>query len=160
MLLRILVEASRARRGVEVGAATGFGAMHMGLGFERTGGKLISVEIDPRFARATRENIAQMGLDQTCSVAEGDALQILPKLQGQFDFVFIDAAKRDYYKYLKAIEPKLTAGAIVVADNVIVSARHMQDYLDYVQSSPAYHTVILRASMEKNDGMAVSYKLK
>ena len=79
---------------------------------------------------------------------------------GPIDFVFIDAVKQDYFKYLKLIEPKLSPGAVVVADNVIQSARAMKDYLDYVQTSPDYDTVIIRSSMEKNDGMAISYRIR
>lgn len=160
MMLRILIEARGAQRGIEVGAASGFGAINMGIGFERTGGKLTSVEIDPKRAEVTRQNLAQVGLEKTCSVIEGDALKVLPGLPGEFDFIFIDAHKPDYLKYLKAVEGKLRKGAVVVADNVIVSARAMADYLDYVQNSPDYETVIIRSSMEKNDGMAISYKLK
>lgn len=160
MLLRILIEARGAKRGIEVGAASGFGAINMGIGFERTGGRLVSVEIDPRRAEETRQNLAKVGLEKTCSVITGDALKVLPGLEGEFDFIFIDAAKPDYLKYLKAVEGKLRKGSVVVADNVIVSARAMADYLDYVQNSPGYETVIIRSSMEKNDGMAVSYKLQ
>ncbi len=158
MMLRILVQTRGARRGVEVGSATGYGALHMGVGFERTGGQLITIDIDPDMVRACRENIRRAGLEKTVTVVEGDALQVLPRLEGEFDFVFIDAAKQDYLKYLKAIEPRLKAGAVVVADNVIQFARQMQDYLDYVERGGAYETVIVRASLEKNDGMAISYK--
>jgi predicted O-methyltransferase YrrM len=58
------------------------------------------------------------------------------------------------------LEPKLKPGAVVVADNVIKSAKAMEDFLDYMQNSPDYDTVIIRASMEKNDGMSVSYKIR
>jgi predicted O-methyltransferase YrrM len=58
------------------------------------------------------------------------------------------------------MEPKLKPGSVIVADNVIRSERAMKDFLDYVQTSPDYDTVIIRASMEKNDGISVSYKIK
>ncbi len=160
MMLRILVEASRAKRGIEVGAATGFGAVNMGIAFERTGGHLFTLEIDPKMAAATRENLKKVGLETVVTCVEGDALETLPKLEGQFDFIFIDALKRDYLKYLKAVEAKLTIGAVIVADNVIQSAREMKDYLDYVQNNPNFDTVIIRSSMDKNDGMAISYKIR
>jgi predicted O-methyltransferase YrrM len=160
MMLRILVESKGARRGVEVGAASGYGAINMGIGFERNGGHLYSLEIDPQHVAETRANLEKVGLERTVTVIEGDALKTLGTLDGQFDFIFIDALKRDYYKYLKLIEPKLKPGTVVVADNVIVSERWMKDYLEYVQTSPMYETVIIRSSMEKNDGMAVSYKLR
>lgn len=159
-MLRILVEAGRCKRGVEVGSATGFGAINMGLGFERNGGQLFTLDIDPKMIQATRENVAAMGLENVVTAIEGDALKSLAELPGEFDFVFIDALKKDYLKYLKLLEPKLKAGAIVVADNVIRSEKQMKDYLEYVQTSPNYDTVIIRASMEKNDGMAISYKLR
>lgn len=159
-MLRILVESARCKRGLEVGSATGFGAINMGLGFERNGGQLITVDIDPKMIQATRENVTAMGLDKTVTAIEGDALATLPTLKGDFDFMFIDAVKQDYLKYLQLMEPKLKAGAVIVADNVIRSERQMKDYLEYVQTSANYDTVIIRASMEKNDGMAISYKLR
>jgi predicted O-methyltransferase YrrM len=160
MMLRILIESRNAKRGVEVGVAAGYGAINMGIGFERTGGRLYSIEIDPRRAEESRQNVAKVGLEKTVTVITGDALKVLPTLEGEYDFIFIDALKSDYFKYFKAIEPKLKPGAVVVADNVIVSARAMADFLSYVQTSPNYETVIIRASMEKNDGMSVSYKLR
>jgi len=124
MLLRILARASKAKRGVEVGSATGYGAINMGLAFEANGGRLYTIDIDPDMVRKCREN------------------------------------KRDYFKYFKAIEPKLTKGAVIVADNVIRSARQMQDFLSYFKGNEDYEMVIVRASMEKHDGMAVIYKLR
>jgi predicted O-methyltransferase YrrM len=160
MMLRILVETGRYKRGIEVGSATGFGAINMGIAFERMGGHLYTLEIDPQMARKCRANLRKVGLQNTVTCIEGDALKTLPTLEGEFDFVFIDALKSDYMKYLKLIEHKLKPGAVIVGDNVIRSARAMRDFLDYVQNSPNYDTVIIRASMEKNDGMSISYKIK
>ncbi len=160
MMLRILVESSGAKRGIEVGSATGFGAINMGIAFERTGGHLYTLEIDPEMVKVCRENLKKVGLENVVTCIEGDALKTLSELEGQFDFVFIDALKQDYFKYLKLIEPKLKAGAVIVGDNVIRSKDAMKDFLDYIQTSPDYDTVIIRASMEKKDGMSISYKIK
>ena len=160
MMLRILVEARGAKRGVEVGSATGFGAINMGIAFERTGGHLYTLDIDPRMIRATRENLEKVGLEDVVTVIESDALQMLPTIEGPVDFVFLDALKRDYFKYFKLLEPKLKPGAVIVADNVIQSEREMKDFLDFIQNSPDYDTVIIRASMEKGDGMSISYKIR
>ena len=160
MMLRILVESSGAKRGIEVGSASGFGAVNMGIAFERTGGHLYTLEIDPKSAQVCRDNLQKVGLENIVTCIEGDALKTLPTLEGEFDFVFIDALKKDYLKYFKLIEPKLKPGAVVVADNVIRSARAMKDFLDYIQNSPDYDTVTIRASMEKNDGMTISYKIR
>jgi predicted O-methyltransferase YrrM len=160
MMLRILVESSGAKRGVEVGSASGFGAINMGIAFERTGGHLWTLDINPAAVKETRENLEKVGLENVVTCVEGDALKTLPDIEGPIDFVFIDALKQDYLKYLKILEPKLKAGAVVVADNVIQSARAMKDFLDYVQTSPDYDTVIIRSSMDKNDGMSISYKIR
>jgi caffeoyl-CoA O-methyltransferase len=160
MLLRILVESRRAKNGVEVGTNTGYGAISMGIAFERTGGRLTTIEMDPRMAAAARSHLTNVGLGEVVTVVEGDALIELAALQGTYDFVFIDAAKPDYLRYLKALEPKLEPGAVVVADNVIDYAPQMPDFLEYIQSSPLYDTQIVRASMQKNDGMSVSYKVR
>lgn len=160
MMLRILVESARLKRGVEVGSATGFGAINMGIAFERTGGHLYTLEIDPQMAEACRENLKKVGLEKIVTCIEGDALKTMPELKGQFDFLFIDARKQDYMKYLKIIEPNLKPGSVIVADNVIRSERAMKDFLEYIKTSPDYDTVIIRASMEKNDGMSISYKIR
>ena len=160
MMLRILVESRGAKRGVEVGSASGFGAINMGIAFERTGGRLDTLEIDPERVRQTRENLKAVGLDKVVTVIEGDALRTLANLEGGIDFLFLDALKKDYLKYLKLVEAKLTKGAVIVADNVIVSQKAMADYLEYVQKNPAYETVTIRCSDEKGDGMTVTYKVR
>jgi predicted O-methyltransferase YrrM len=63
-------------------------------------------------------------------------------------------------KCSKILEPALVKNTVVGGDNVIRSARAMKDFLDYIQTRPDYDTVIIRASMEKNDGMSVSYKIR
>jgi len=160
MLLRILVEASGAKRGVEVGSYKGFGAMNMGIAFERTGGRLTTLEIDPDTAEICRENLRKVGLQDTVTCITGDALKVLPTLEGKYDFLFIDAKKSDYMRYFKAMEPKLVPGAVIVADNSIRAAKAMKDFLDYLAESPDYDVVTIRASMEKNDGMTVAYKIR
>ena len=159
-MLRILVECSGAKNGVEVGTATGYGALRHGTGLRAQRRTPATIDIDPKMVKIARDNIDKMKLGKTVTVVEGDALKVMPALEGQYDFVFIDAVKRDYLKYLKAIEPKLKPGEVIVADNVIKSAKEMPDFLEAVQNSPNYHTVIIRASEEKGDGMAVIYKVK
>lgn len=158
MMLRVLIQNGNLKRGIEVGVALGYGAIHMGIAFERTKGTLTSIEIDPQRAETARQNITKVGLEKTVNVVAGDALAVLPKLEGQYDFIYIDANKPDYLKYMKAIEPKLRKGAVVVADNVIVSARAMADFLEYMRTSPDYDAVTVRASDEKRDGMLIAYK--
>jgi len=160
MMLRILVQAARCRRGIEVGTATGYGAIVMGVAFERTGGELTTIDIDPRMVKIAQEHIQNMGLEKTVKVVEGDALKVLPELEGEYDFLFIDARKQDYLRYFKAVEAKLKTGAVIVADNVIQSKNAMQDFLDYFKDNPDYDALTVICSDEKGDGMMVIYKVK
>jgi caffeoyl-CoA O-methyltransferase len=153
--LRILIESSRAKSGLEIGVATGYGAIVMGLGFERNKGHLTGIDMDAKMVTAARANIKKMDLQETVTVMKGAALKVIPKLDSSFDFVFIDALKKEYLQYFLAVEPKLKPKAIVVADNVIQHAESMQDFLDFIQTNPKYHSVIIRASDEKQDGMMV-----
>jgi predicted O-methyltransferase YrrM len=157
-LLRILIESSKLKNGLEIGVATGYGAIVMGLGFERNGGHLTSVDSDGEMVKTARANIRKMRLQEVVTVVKGVALKTIPQLDGPFDFVFIDAAKEEYLGYLRAVEPKLKARAVIVADNVIQCADRMPDFLEAVQNDPRYQTVIIRASEEKGDGMMVIYK--
>jgi caffeoyl-CoA O-methyltransferase len=156
--LRILIESSRARNGLEIGVATGYGAIVMGLGFERNRGQLTSIDIDAQMVATARGNVKKMQLHKTVSVVKGAALKVIPKLAGPFDFVFIDAWKQEYLGYLRAVEPKLKPRAIIVADNVIQFADEMQDFFDAVRSDPKCQSVVVRPSEEKHDGMMVIYR--
>jgi len=159
--LRIMVKTMNAQRGVEIGSANGFGAIHMGMGFEFTGGHLTTIDIDPSMVRQCRANIKATGLEKTVACIEGDALAVIAKLDGPFDFVFIDAVKRDYFKYFKALEPKLTPQAVIIADNAIRAASAMQDFLSAMERHPDYDMVVIQASWrDKKDGMAVIHKKK
>ena len=156
LFLRILIQGTRAQRGLEVGSANGYGAIHMGIGFERNDGTLVTLDVDPTMVRQCRANVAKTKLDEVVSCVEGDALKMIPTLKGPFDFVFIDARKEDYLRYLKAVEPRLAPGAVIVGHNAIAFAGAMQDYLGYVETGGDYDTVIVRTN--DRDGMAVSYR--
>ena len=159
-LLRILIESTKVKNGLEIGVATGYGAIVMGLGFERNGGYLTSIDPDAQMVKTARTNIRKMELQNVATVVKGDALKVIPKLDGPFDFVFIDALKQDYLRYLRAVEPKLKARAVIVADNVVKQAHAMRDFLDAMREDAKYQKVIVRASDEKGDGMMLLYKAK
>lgn len=157
--LRIMIVAAQCKRGVEVGTATGYGALLMGMAFERTGGHLFTIDIDPKMVAAAREHIEKMDLTDSVTVLEGDALKVMPELEGKYDFVFIDALKKDYFNYFKAIAPKLQPGAVIIADNVIRFKDEMKDFLDFMENDPHFDMQIIQCSEEKGDGMAVIVKL-
>ncbi len=145
-------------RGIEIGSANGFGAIYMGMAFEQNEGQLYTIEIDPKMVDACRNNINKTGLKETVTCLKGDALKVIPGLEGKFDFVFIDAQKSDYLKYFKAVEEKLADQAIIIADNVIKYENAMRGFLEEMQSRDNFEMVVIQASNAKEDGMAIIYK--
>jgi predicted O-methyltransferase YrrM len=160
MLLRILIEAKGAKCGVEVGSFNGYGTINMGIAFEHTCGKLTTIEVDPTLAAQTRENVIRCELQDTVDAIQGDALRVLPDIKGPIDFVFLDAAKEQYFDYFKALQANLASGALLVADNAVLSREKMRDFLEYIENSPDWEIVVIRASSEKGDGMAICRNIK
>ena len=155
---RILVDLIRRnnpKRVLEVGTLVGYSAILMGreLGSDA---EFITIEIDEDEAEEARENIAKAGIKARVEVLVGDALKVLPKIDGPFDFVFLDAEKDEYLEYLKLVEPKIHRGTVIVADNAGASAWAMRDYLNYVRNSGRYESRFIKVGW---DGMEVSIKL-
>ncbi len=153
--LRTLVLAAGAKRVLEVGGASGYSAIWMGLGLRETGGTLVTIEYDAERAAALKANIAAAHLDDIVTVVAGDALQELPKLDGPFDVVFIDAWKPDYQRYFELTLPKLRQGGLLLAHNVVNKGDEMPEFLETIRTSPDVVTSIVRAG---DEGISVSVK--
>ncbi len=153
--LRVLVGASRATHALEIGAASGYSAIWMGLGLRPRGGRLVTIEYDRQRAREAAENVRRAGLTDVVQVISGDAFAEIPKLGGTFDFVFLDAWKRDYKRFFDAVFPRLEPGGVFVAHNVVNKRNEMGDFLEVITTHPSLWTTIVSPSGE---GMSVSYR--
>jgi caffeoyl-CoA O-methyltransferase len=153
--LRLMVASSRATRALEIGAASGYSAIWIGLGLRETGGKLITIEYDAERAREAKANVHRAGLDDVVTVVSGDAFKEIPKVQGPVDFVFLDAWKPDYRKFLELVYPRLTKGGLFLAHNVINKRDEMKDFLAAIEKNPDLFTTIVAPSGE---GVSVSWK--
>jgi caffeoyl-CoA O-methyltransferase len=151
--LRVMVASTGARRALEIGAADGYSAIWIGLGLRQTGGRLTTIEFDPTHARAAADNIRRAGLDDIVTVISGDAFEQIPRLAGPFDFVFLDAWKRDYKRFLDLMLPRMQPGGVFLGHNVVNKQDEMRDFLDAIQTSPRLFTAIVKPG---NEGMSVT----
>jgi predicted O-methyltransferase YrrM len=136
-VLRRLLAKHGCRRGVEVGSLFGYSAILVAGHMPRTG-RLTCIENNDYLAKFVSSNAEKAGLKRNISVVVGDALRVLPLLSGRVDFVLIDAKKEDYLDYLRAIEPRLVKGALVVADNTGIYRREVNAYLAHVRVGGRY----------------------
>ena len=155
--LRVMIVSSGARRVLEIGGAYGYSAIWMGLALRQTGGRLTSIEYEASRARLAAEHVRAAGLSDIVTVVPGDAFAEIPKLQGTFDFVFLDAWKRDYKRFLDVMLPRLTPRGLFLAHNVVNKQAEMHDFLEAIRSDPRLATSIVTPSGE---GMSVSVKLR
>jgi len=153
--LRLLVATGHTQRALEIGGASGYSAIWIGLGLRETGGRLVTVEYDPARAKEAAANVAKAGFSDIVQVVSGDAFKEIPKLQGQFDFVFLDAWKRDYQRFFDLVFPRMPKGSLFVAHNVINKRGEMADFLHTVETRPDLFTTIVAPAGE---GVSVSWK--
>jgi predicted O-methyltransferase YrrM len=153
--LRVLIASSGSRRALEIGGASGYSAIWMGMALRDTGGRLVTIEYDPVRAKELADNIRRAGLGDVVQVVAGDAFEQIPKVQGTFDFVFLDAWKRDYKRFFELVYPRLDKGGLFVAHNVVNKRDELGEFLDVVQQHPSLWTTIVSPSGE---GMSVSLR--
>ena len=153
--LRVMIASSGARRALEIGGANGYSAIWIALGLRQTGGHLTSIEYDPARAKAAAENVRKAGLSDVVTVVAGDAFKEIPKLQGTFDFVFLDAWKRDYKRFLDLVFPRLDPHGLFLAHNVVNKKNEMTDFLAAIQNDPRMFTSIVTPSGE---GISITVK--
>lgn len=143
-------------RALEIGTSTGHSGIWMAWALSKTGGRLITIDIDEGRHREARKNFETAGLAPIIDARLADAHDLVPKLDGPFDVVFIDADKDWYTNYAKAVLPKLTVGGSLAAHNVSPRGGRRQmtgDYYDYIASLASLQTSF-------SAGVLVSRKLR
>lgn len=154
-LLYDLVVERGFTRALEVGTSTGHSAIWIAWALSKTGGTLTTIEIDEGRYREALQNFAEAGVSEYIDARLADAHELVPELEGPYDFVFVDADKNWYTRYFQLLLPKLTADACFTAHNVSGRARGMGGFLDELERTPGLRTEIVRAS---RSGVSVSCK--
>jgi predicted O-methyltransferase YrrM len=149
------IRKAKPKRVLEVGTLIGYSAILMGKELDRNA-QIITIEIHAEEVKVAEENIREAETPAKIEVITGNAIQVIPRLECAFDFVFIDAEKSEYLAYLQLAEDKLHRGTVIVADNAGIFANKMADYLDYVRSSGKYRSRYVPMGM---DGLEITVKL-
>jgi predicted O-methyltransferase YrrM len=115
--LRLVAAMNGTKHALEIGGAQGYSAIWIGLALMTTGGHLTSIEFDPARAKEEAENIRRAGLSDVVTVVPGDAFKKIPGVSGTFDFVFLDAWKRDYKRFFDLVWPRVDKGGVFLASH-------------------------------------------
>jgi caffeoyl-CoA O-methyltransferase len=156
-LLHDLVVKGGYKRALEIGTSTGRSGIWIASALAKTGGKLTTIDIDEGRHRQAVRNFQDAGVSGLIDARLADAHDLVPKLDGPFDFVFVDADKEWYTNYAKAVIPKLAVGGCLAAHNVYPGrgwrgGGMTGDYYQYVSGLPFMETTVTPG------GVAISYK--
>lgn len=117
-LLAMFSKMIRPASVLEIGTYTGYSAICLARGLQ-PGGKLITIDMNDELEPLARKYFARSGLSEAIDMRIGNALEILPKLDGPFDLVFLDADKRQYAEYYTRVIEKVGSGGWIIADNIL-----------------------------------------
>ena len=143
------------KSGLEIGTSTGHSTIWMAWAMSKTGGKVITIEVDEGRHKTAVENIKKAGLSEFVDSRRADAHQLVKDIPGPFDFVFSDADKGWYTQYFKDTDPKLKVGGCFTAHNIANTTGGADEFLKYIQKLPNYTTTVNTAS---SSGISISYK--
>jgi len=152
-LLYDIIVQNNYKTAVEIGTSTGHSGVWIAWALSKTGGKLITIEIDERRHKEALANFEEAGVAEYVEAILGDAHKIVPALEGPVDFVFSDADKDWYINYFKALDPKLVVGGCFTTHNISQRGSN-SNYYNYVNSLPNYKTSL----DTRGGGLAISYK--
>lgn len=165
-LLNLLVKLHKPKRILEIGAAIGYSTLWLARDLK---GELVTIELNEASAREAQDNFDTLGYDNI-KLLTGNALEILPTLEGKFDFIFIDAAKGQYPNFLEESLRLINDGGLIIADDVLFKGmiaddrfyhprystltRRLREYVDTIMDHPLLDSSIIPLG----DGLAISIK--
>jgi predicted O-methyltransferase YrrM len=153
-LLYALIRAARPSTVVEFGTSFGISTIHLAAAVrDNDAGHVISTELNAAKAARARANLAEASLSDWVTILEGDARQTLATVDAPVGFVLLDGWKDLYLPVLRLLEPRLTAGALILADDTISQAEQMTDYLTYVRDPAHGYLSIL---FPESDGLEIT----
>lgn len=168
IFLHLLTKITNAKKILEVGCNIGYSAMWFATALGDDG-HLDTLELDPEIAKQAQEYFNEAGVDKKVTIHIGSAIETIPQMGGEYDILFIDAAKQQYKNYVELALPKLKKGALILVDNVLWSGKvareaepddkitkALKSFNEYFSNHPDIETTILTIG----DGLALGIKNK
>ncbi|MHC4582227.1 MAG: O-methyltransferase [Planctomycetota bacterium] len=140
-LLRLLAQSMNAKNVVEIGTSTGYSGIWFGMALQKTGGKLVTFEIDAQRAATARANFKRAGMADIITLVEGDAHEKVTDLKDPIDILFLDADKEAYVDYLNKLLPLIRPGGLIIGHNI---NPRMADprFMEAITTDPNLETII------------------
>ena len=156
ILLNTFIKMMNAQSVLEIGTSNGYSGLWLSKALKETGGKLTTIEFYENRQSVAIENFKKCGVFDIIKPIQGSACDIIRSFDEneKFDFVFIDASKREYVDYLNLIKPHLTPKAMIVADNIISHAEKVQTFVDAIDADDDFQYEIV----EVPGGILVAYR--
>ena len=164
-LLNMILRLKNAKNMLEVGTSTGYSTIWCAEAIYKQSGKIITIEQNPNKIKRAKENFQKAGIADTITIKKGLAMQILRELNLQkeykdfFDFVLIDADKENVIEYFDLILPMVSAGGVIITDNMLYPEKYKQDmkkFSDYLKKNPKLRTI----TTSIGNGEEITIKLK
>ncbi len=155
-LINMFIKMMNIKNALEIGTSNGYSGLWIAKALKETGGKLTTIEFYEKRQSIAIENFKKCGVMDVVKPLQGDAIETISSFtpEDRFDFVFIDANKRQYVEYFNLIKPHLTPKALIVADNITSHAEKVQTFIDAVDADPEFQYEIV----ETPGGILVAYR--
>jgi predicted O-methyltransferase YrrM len=160
LFFSVLLKAIKARRILEVGTSAGFSTLWFADAMGKNHStRIITIEMNPQKVERALKNFKEAGVDKIIEIKQGIALDLLRKLKGKFDFVFLDADKENIIRYFDIVLPMVRIGGIIAADNMLYPGHFrpaMRKYARHVHTKPNIQSVTVPIGM----GEEITIKLR
>ena len=156
ILINTFIKMMNIKNVLEIGTSNGYSGLWITKALKQTGGKLTTIEYYEKRQSVAMANFEKCGVADIVRPLQGSACDILESLSPneKFDFVFIDANKREYVKYFELVKPHLTEKALIIADNITSHAEKVQTFIDAVDADEEFQYEIV----ELPGGILIAYR--
>ena len=156
VLLNAFIKMMNVKSALEIGTSNGYSGLWLSMALKETGGHLTTIEFYEKRQSIAIENFKTCGVMDIITPLQGSACEVIKNFPEDklFDFVFIDASKREYVDYFRLIKPHLTPKCLIAADNITSHAEKVQTFVDAIDSDKEFQYEIL----ELPGGLLVAYR--